>query len=186
MNTELQTWQVHVYFNTCLVKSVFFGYGIIELNDRELQEMERIHEKPILRKLHLSEKFLQRIMHVDKRSLELDLMRPKTIFTMLKLKQYFGNMRLSINASEMIRANFEKEKVLSGRSTKIYETQHNERWWPHTWIDEVKKSCEEREIAVKENTDSMMITTNKTVMDMAHEFVRDKPNVNTCIKRLIM
>ena len=175
MNSELKTWQVHIYFNIYLVKSVFFGCGIVELNERELHEMERICEKPILRKLHLSEKFPRRMMCVDKKSLGLGLMRPKTIMSMLKLKQCFGNMRLLNNASDMIKTNSENEQILSGRSKNIHEIKCEERWWPHTWIDEVKKSCEERDIDVIENIDRTTITANKTVMDLACEYVKDKP-----------
>lgn len=29
MNTELKAWQVHVYFNMYVIKSVFFGCGVV-------------------------------------------------------------------------------------------------------------------------------------------------------------
>lgn len=62
-------------------------------------------EKPILKKFQLSDKFLKRIMHADKKSLGLDLMRPKTILAMLIVKQHVRNMRLMSNVANLIKAN---------------------------------------------------------------------------------
>ena len=51
MNTEIKNWQVHTYFNVYVVKSVFFGCGIISLTDEECEELQRIYEMPMLKKL---------------------------------------------------------------------------------------------------------------------------------------
>ena len=44
-------------------------------------------------------------MHADKKSLGLDLMRPKTILAMLIVKQHVRNMRLMSNVANLIKAN---------------------------------------------------------------------------------
>ena len=56
MNAEIKTWQVHIYFHIYVIKSVFFGCGVVNLSDEQHKELEKIHEVSILRELNLSEK----------------------------------------------------------------------------------------------------------------------------------
>ena len=90
-----------------MIKIVFFAFGIVTLNDKEFKELERICEKLILRNLKISEKFPRMIIHINKNFLGLELMRLNTMLNMLNLKLYLGNMRLRINAFNIIQANEE-------------------------------------------------------------------------------
>ena len=57
MNIDINSYQTLIYFNIYMIKSVFFGYGVIELYSREEKELRRIYEEPMLMKLGLGRKF---------------------------------------------------------------------------------------------------------------------------------
>ena len=40
MNTELTPYQTYMYFNMYMLKSVFFGGGVIELNQAQEKELQ--------------------------------------------------------------------------------------------------------------------------------------------------
>ena len=52
-----------VYYNIYILKSVYFRYRIIDLNEKEKDELRRIYEELLLRKLGLSIKFLRIVIH---------------------------------------------------------------------------------------------------------------------------
>ena len=52
-----------MYFNIYFITSVYFSAGIIELNDKQEKELQRIYEALILRKLGLSEKFPKELLY---------------------------------------------------------------------------------------------------------------------------
>ena len=43
MNTNMNTYQIHIYFNMYLVRSVFFGSRIISLNEKQLRVLEKMY-----------------------------------------------------------------------------------------------------------------------------------------------
>jgi len=56
MNTDVNTYQAAVYYNVYIIKSIFFGCGIVELNEQQERELQRIYKEPLLLKLGLSRK----------------------------------------------------------------------------------------------------------------------------------
>ena len=79
INVYLNYYQISIYYNIYVLTSVYFGYGITKLDDKEEAELMKIYEVLILKKLGLSIKFLQAIMHILKESLGLEFVKPKTI-----------------------------------------------------------------------------------------------------------
>ena len=57
-----------------MIKSVFFGCGVIELNPREEKELKRIYKEPMLVKLGLSKKFPRIVLYTRKSALGVGLM----------------------------------------------------------------------------------------------------------------
>ena len=64
--------------------------------------MWQTYEEPILIKLGLSRKFPQTGLHSRKSSLNVRLMFPSAIITILKLKLYIRNKRKLVNAEDSI------------------------------------------------------------------------------------
>ena len=93
MNMDINLYQAYIYFNMYMIKSVFFGCGVIELNSREEEELKRIYEEPLLIKLGLGRKFPRIVLYKRKSALGIGLMKPSTVIAILKLKSYIGNRR---------------------------------------------------------------------------------------------
>jgi len=87
----INSYQASIYFNIYMIKSVFFGCGVIEFHLKEERELQRIYEEPILVKLGLSKKYPQAVLYTRKSILGIGLMKPSIIIAILKLKQYVGN-----------------------------------------------------------------------------------------------
>ena len=52
MNTTIMVLLIYIYFNAYLMKSVYFGYRIIELEEEQEQILQNIYEKLFLKKNH--------------------------------------------------------------------------------------------------------------------------------------
>ena len=59
MNLDVNTYQVVVYYNVHMIKSVFFGCRVINITKKQEKELKRLYEEPILRKMDFSTKFIR-------------------------------------------------------------------------------------------------------------------------------
>ena len=100
---DINSYQALVYFNVYMIKSIFFGCRVIELNPKEVKELKKIYEEPMLIKLGFSKKFPRTAFYTRKSTLGVGIMKSETIIAILKLKQYIGNMRKLGNAGKLIR-----------------------------------------------------------------------------------
>ena len=57
---DINACQAAVYFNICMIKSVHFGCGVVNLDKKQEKELKRIHEELMLMKLDLSQKLYNR------------------------------------------------------------------------------------------------------------------------------
>lgn len=177
MRTELTSHQVHVYFNIYMLKSVFFGCGVVSLIKREENEMKRTCETPMLKKLGLSTKLPREVMYVRKTALGLGLIEPCTVLSILTLKQYFGHMRMGSDTSNITKANEELLQLENGRSKHHMDIRQSEKYWTRTWIDEASDQCNKRTIQIQNrDVHANETTTNATIMDYACTYVREKRN----------
>ena len=85
MNTNMNAYQTHIYFNMYLVKSIFFRSGIISLNEKQLRILEKMYKVPILKKLGLGKTFPRYLLYTVKSALSLGLIWPKTVLAMTML-----------------------------------------------------------------------------------------------------
>ena len=57
--TTIHSYMTHIVFNTCIMKSIYFGCGIVELHLKQEQILQKTYEETILQKIGLSKKFPQ-------------------------------------------------------------------------------------------------------------------------------
>ena len=82
----IQLHLAYVFFNCYLTKSVYFGYGIIEISENQEKALRKLCESKFLKKVELSEKFLRAVLYSRKSALGLGLMKLLTIIDALALK----------------------------------------------------------------------------------------------------
>jgi len=82
----LQPYQCHIYFNMYLLKSIFFGCGIISITNNQEKELKRIYKAPILSKLQLSEKLPRYILYMYKTAGRIGLLKPSIAIVIEKVK----------------------------------------------------------------------------------------------------
>ena len=129
-----------------MIKSVYFGCGVITLTERQIEALKKLYEGPILEKLRLTKKFPRDVMYISKEGLGLGLLSPETCLAVQQLKLYFGNNRVNGNTNQMIRANEAYTQVMCGRNKILSEIPDDERYWKRLWIDSVHENCRTRNI----------------------------------------
>ena len=98
-NTLLKYYEVHMFFHIYIVKSFFFGAGIILLTNTQETTLKKIYESSLLQKLGLGAKFPRSILYVTKQEMGLGFISPKTISDQIKLKMFIGNIRAQTKTS---------------------------------------------------------------------------------------
>ena len=88
MNTIIILYQACMYFNMYMLKSIFFGGGIMQISEKQCDELEKTHEVLILVKLQLSKTFPRKLMYARKSFLGLGLLPPETILAIQIIKLY--------------------------------------------------------------------------------------------------
>ena len=68
-NTTMAVSTASMYYNMCLIKKVYYGCGILKLNDSQVKILKTIYESVILNKLGLSVKFPRKVLHARKSAL---------------------------------------------------------------------------------------------------------------------
>ena len=102
MNTDINPYQAHVYFNMHVLKSVFFSCAVVHLAKKQIAELKRTYEAPLLRKLQLSTRFPKELLYVWKLWLGVGLLAPKTVLAILKLKVYIEYKRIKRKVTKFI------------------------------------------------------------------------------------
>jgi hypothetical protein len=171
MNMDVNSYQASIFFNIYLIKTVYFGCGIVVLNEKQERELKRIYEEPILNKLGFSKKFPRDVLYARKSALGIGLMEPNTIIAMLKLKLYIGSKRGRGNSWESVKTQEECLMIEAGRNVPLGQNPEK-RYWKATWIDEVSDELWKRQIKLIMNgADEARYTNNKTVMEYAMQYV---------------
>jgi len=100
------------------MKMVYFGYGIVEINNQQERYLKLLYELTILWKLHLSEKFPYCILYARKDTLGIRLIIPNTVLHILATKLYIRHGRASNNISRIINT-IDKKMFLEKRYNEI-------------------------------------------------------------------
>ena len=171
MNIELNPYQASVYYHVYMIKSVFFGCGVIQLNEKQEIELKRLYEEPLLMKLGFSRNFPRKVLYMRKSAFGIGIMAPKTILDTMKLKLYIGNVRRNGNAGKAIEIHQDFRQIEAGRNCQIGENP-NRTYWKETWIDEVSRLLWDRKMSVEQSQQETLYNTkNKTLMEYAMKYV---------------
>ena len=171
MNIDINPYQASVYFNVYMIKSVFFGCGVINLNEKQELELRKLYEEPMLIKLGFSRNFPRKVLYMRKSALGIGLMAPKTIIDTMKLKLYIGNVRRIGNATQALDIHHDFQQIEAGRNCTIGEDSKNV-YWKETWIDEVNQLLWQRKMSIVRNPrENLYSTSNKTIMEYAIQYV---------------
>ena len=93
MTTEIESYQVFMCFNVCMLTHVFFGCGIVKFSLAQLDTLKKTCEEPMSRKLGLGKSFPRDLSCARKTALGSGLIDPQTALDMLEIKIYVGNKR---------------------------------------------------------------------------------------------
>ena len=127
MLTKITLQQAYIYFNMYMFKSIFFGIGMIKINKRQIKEIKRIYERPILTKLQLSKTFLKVLLYSRKAFLGVKLIVPEIVITIAILKLYLGYRRIKRNTMTIIKAEEEIVEIMSSQN-KEWDHITNQYW----------------------------------------------------------
>ena len=77
MTVDMKLHQVYLYFNTYILTNVFFGCGIVNFTKKQCDELKKIYELPIMRKMGLGDNFPRKLLCVKKSALGVGLIEPE-------------------------------------------------------------------------------------------------------------
>ena len=97
----------YIYFNTYLLKSVYFGCRIVQLDNEQEYILQNIYEIPFLWNLQLSEKIPKEVLCIRQSALEIRLIKLSMAVDVLALKLYLGNKRVKNRIVRLLLTNKE-------------------------------------------------------------------------------
>ena len=171
-NVEIAAPIAYLYYNAYMIKKVYFGCGILSLSEKEEQELKRIYEPTLLRKMRLSEKFPRNILYARKTALGVGLLSPRTIIDTLSLKLYLGHQRMNSKVSEIMQINEDNARVSYGYSKGVLETDRKIKPNQITWSDEIQVKLNRRSLKIENRrNEPEWISKNMTIMDYASQYI---------------
>jgi len=168
----INTHNAYLYYNTYLIKKVYFGCGIMHLNKQQEQILQTISESTILRKLGLSEKFPREILYSRKSALGIGLLKPTTIIAILAMKLCIGHMRMNDRIATILTINEEQAEWEYGYNTNIHQINSEYKFNKLTWNDEIGEMLRSRKMKITDHQNMIAkVTTNKSIMEYAIKYV---------------
>jgi len=131
-----------------MIKSVYFGYRVVDLNQQQEKELQRIYKESMLMKLGLMEIFPRKLLYVKQSALGVELVSLEIVTDMLVLKLYIRNKRKLGNTVESIVIQEKCQEVDAGREV-ILGKDLQLRYWTKTWIDEVNDELWKRDMTLR-------------------------------------
>ena len=101
-NAMIAVHNAYMYYNMYLINKVYFGCEVMSISTQQEDELKKIYEPVLLRKLRLSEKFPRRILYSRKLVLGVRLLAPRIIVDALALKLYIGHKRANKRIGKII------------------------------------------------------------------------------------
>ena len=83
-----------MHFNMHVLNNVIFGCSGVHFNAKQTNELKRIYELPMIRKLGLRDNFPRELLHAQKSILVIGLIEPNIMIDMLAIPLYVGNKLL--------------------------------------------------------------------------------------------
>ena len=86
-----------------MLKSIFFGCAVVHLTNKQIAELKRIYKAALLCKLQLSTRFPKELLYARKSWLGVELLAPKIVLAILKLKVYIGYKQIERKVTKFIK-----------------------------------------------------------------------------------
>ena len=169
MATDMNAHQAAVYYNVCMIKSVFFGCGVITISESQEKELKRLYKEPLLMKLRLSRNFPRVVLYSRKSALGVGIMVPLTIISLLKAKLYLSNIRVKCTTYQAISVQEEYQQIKAGWNIHVGYNP-SDRYWKSIWVDEVNDLFYNRNISIAVDAISETEKSFTTLMDYAVEY----------------
>jgi len=129
MSSKINAFQAFIYFNMYMMHSMYFGYCAININKTRWNEICKVYEATMTKKLNLSMTFPRKLLYTHRTAIGIGLLQPHTIVAIAILKQYIGNLRTMRNIRKIIVANKELIAVKASYSGRYIEVNSNRRYW---------------------------------------------------------
>lgn len=69
----MNKFQVYIFFNMYMIRSIFFGMGIVDITKAQNNKLKKMYKLPIARKLNVGNKFPKKMMYMRRNSLGVGL-----------------------------------------------------------------------------------------------------------------
>ena len=185
MTVEMKLHQVYLYFNTYMLTNVFFGCGIVNFTKKQCDELKKIYELPIIRKMRLGDNFPRKLLYVKKSALGVGLIEPATVIDYLAIKLYVGNKRAKGELTSVINIHEEISQEDSGLPRRARRKQGTIKYWKAGWIEEIDEKLRERKIEIADEEEKDLVTTtNKFLMEYALEYMNEKKDKMKVLKKI--
>jgi len=115
-STIVQSQLIYLYFNTYLIKSVFFVCGIVELLEEQNIILQKIYKATIAKKMKLRTTFLRAILYMRQNVIGMRLITLKINIAILICKLYIGNIRAKSRMNKLIQ--YHEELIMIENSTR--------------------------------------------------------------------
>ena len=118
-NTVIPGYLICIRFNACIMKSVYFGYRIIKLTNKQENILRDIYKEIIAEKIGQEKKFSRWILHTWKTVMGIGLVKPLTAAKIQALKLYIGYCRVQTNTNKLLQLH---DKMIIIEKGLNYET----------------------------------------------------------------
>ena len=134
-STVMKPQLVYLYFNTYLIKKVFFRCRIIKLYKEQTRILQKMYGKIIIKKLGVEENFLRGVLYSRRNTVGYGLVKAETVLAMISMKLYVGNIRANTRNKDLNCLNKEVVMVEYGyREVKWDERKLQNKI---TWYEEI-------------------------------------------------
>ena len=137
-NTKIVVPTAYLYYNMYLIKKVYFGCEIVHLTEQQEQELKRIYEPVLLKKLGLSENFPRSVLYSRKTALGVGLLAPRTIIDALALKLYLGHKRANDRIAKVTQINEDNARIQYRFSKSLLEVNRKVKPNKIIWSNEIQ------------------------------------------------
>ena len=134
---------MHLCFNACFLKKVFFECRVIKLLKSQDKELRKFHESAIAKNLRLGSNFPRVSLHSRKNAVGIRLIKPKIAVATFSCKLYIRNMRSVTKIRKIIRHQEEAVTIEHGGVWKGKELSSDK---PTIWTEEGNVLLRERNL----------------------------------------
>ena len=150
MRTEIRAQQARMCFNSLMLTNVHFGHAIFKSNTKQVKELKKICESPMIRKLAYVYNFPGKFLCAQKSCLEIGIIKPNAVKGTLEIKLCVGNKRSQAKVN-IIASVQEECSFVDSRMAKEGINRHMiKRCWSKGWAEEVENKINTRKIEIIE------------------------------------